>query len=85
MTDLFQWAVAQFWTHQIPATILGPEGNGVVAQTDFGERVVFPDQASIEFFLLGYQMGEQSSQQDAQAPEPAGLGTLAEILGNEES
>lgn len=69
--SLADWARQEFWQLQVPLMILAaPPGEmGVEALSDYGERIHFPDQGSIQFFLLGYRLGE-SHAQDPQQGSP---------------
>jgi hypothetical protein len=64
-SSLADWARARFWELQVPLMILAaPPGEmGVEAMSDYGERIHFPDQGSIQFFLLGYRLGESHAQE----------------------
>src|SRR5215831_10921197 len=54
---------AQFWQLQVPMIVLeSPTGQGVDGIASFGERVHFPDQTSVQFFLLGFRLGERADQ-----------------------
>jgi hypothetical protein len=56
---LADWVRARFWELQIPLTIVMAPGDvGVTALSDFGERIHFPDQGAVQFFLMGYRLGE---------------------------
>ena len=60
---------SQFWQLQVPMLVMeSPTGIGVDGITEYGERVHFPDQTAIQFFLVGYRLGEDQ----AQAPPPEG-------------
>lgn len=56
---LADWARERFWELQVPLTLAFTPGEaGVTAFSDFGERIHFPDQNAIQFFLMGYKLGE---------------------------
>ena len=55
---------ARFWEMQVPMTVLTSDQKGVHAISTFGQRVTFPTQEAVDFFLLGYKMGEQQQQQE---------------------
>jgi hypothetical protein len=75
--DLTEWAREQFWQAQVPLTLAFTPGEvGVTAFSDFGERIHFPDQASIQFFLMGYKLGE-SHALDPQQGSPFTTQTVA--------
>jgi hypothetical protein len=66
--SLADWARTEFWQLQVPLTLLFTPGEvGVTALSDFGERIHFPDQGSIQFFLLGYRLGETHALDPQQA------------------
>jgi hypothetical protein len=75
--NLADWARERFWELQVPLTlIMAPGDVGVTALSDFGERIHFPDQASIQFFLLGYRLGETHAL-DPQQASPFAAPTVA--------
>ena len=75
--DLGDWARARFWELQVPLVLAFTPGEaGVTAFSDYGERIHFPDQASIEFFLMGYRLGE-SHALDPQQGSPYAAPTVA--------
>lgn len=65
--SLADWARARFWELQIPLLVMPATEGGVETFSDYGERIHFPDQTSIQFFLLGYRLGESH----ATEPQPA--------------
>jgi len=50
----------RFWQQQIPMTILGADQAGIHTTDDLGQSVTFPDQTAVDFFLLGYRMGQHA-------------------------
>jgi len=58
----FYATMARFWQLQVPITLLpDPSGVGLLGLAPYGERVHFTDQSEVEFFLLGYRLGEQTA------------------------
>jgi hypothetical protein len=59
----FNALLAQFWQLQVPMTLVpDPSGMGILGFAPYGERVHFQTQDQVNFFLVGYRLGQQQSQ-----------------------
>jgi hypothetical protein len=85
-SELEQRARTLFWQHQVPMTVLPATGaEGITVISDFGQRIHFPDLQAIQFFLLGYRTGQESSplpppDAGAEGEEPGGFGMPLEEI-----
>lgn len=73
---------ARFWEAQVPMTVVTADQAGVHAISTFGQRVTFPTQEAVDFFLLGFKMGEMSlrgqEEEDPFAVPPAPMAPWGE-------
>jgi len=56
----------QFFRLGVPLIVQPAPDGGALATGDFGESYHFQSQADVDFFMLGYKLGQES----AQLPEP---------------